>query len=78
VKHADTANVCTPNKCISDVSLQNSIDPTLSPVEPTATTTTTDIPQFSISQVNSEGLSYSPFDNNSSCPSNSSGTNSIL
>jgi len=42
VKHAGMANVCTPNKCICDVSLQNSIDPTLSPVEPTVTTTTTD------------------------------------
>jgi len=54
VRYTGTVNVCTPNKCISDVSLQNSIDPTLSPVQPTVTTTTINTPQFSISQVNSE------------------------
>jgi len=51
-----------------------SIDPNLSPVEPTVTTTTTtDTPRLNISQVNSEGLSYSSFDSNSSS-SNSSDT----
>jgi len=73
MKHAGTENICTPNKCISDVSLQNSIDPNLSPAEQTVSTTTTDTSQFEISQVNSEGLSYSSFDSNSSS-SNTSDT----
>ena len=75
MKHADTANICTPSEHVSDCfdyTLQNSIGPTFSTVESTVTTTTTtDTPQVTVSQVDSKSSSYSSFDQNSGCASNS-------
>ena len=87
VKHANMANIRTSSEHVSgcfdrtcDVivpysTLQSSIGPTFSTVESTvvtnATTTTTDISQVTISQVDSKTSSYSSFDQNSGCSSNS-------